>query len=315
MLSGPSSFATCDGSPKIPLPRMQFTTSATRLQRPMARTSPSSDTLVSSVSVTAILYHKYLFTKSKNYDGSSGTRLQSSPIAADGLFLPTQLGDISVMTKPCHCVFIAGGTGYVGQRLIRCLLDRGHQVRALVRSGSEKKVPSGCTPIPGNALDGSSYSSHIAPADTFVQLVGVAHPSPRKAVEFRQIDLPSALEAVAAAKSAGIRHFVYVSVAHPAPMMHAYIAVRSECEAAIESAGLNATILRPWYVLGPGHRWPYLLLPIYRVAEMLPQTRDGARRLGLVTLEQMTSALTVAVENPTQGIRIVSVPEIRAAKT
>jgi uncharacterized protein YbjT (DUF2867 family) len=112
---------------------------------------------------------------------------------------------------------------------------------------------------------------------------------------------------------ARIRHFVYLSVAHPAPMMHAYIAVRSQCEAAIESAGINATILRPWYVLGPGHRWPYLLVPIYKLAELLPPTRDGALRLGLVTLEQMTSALTVAVENPVVGRRVVTVPEIRLA--
>ena len=197
-----------------------------------------------------------------------------------------------------RCVFVTGGTGYMGQRLISRLLERGHDVRALVRAGSEKKLPAGCTAVPGDALDGESYAGKIAPADTFVQLVGVAHPSPAKAEEFRRVDLPSGLGAIAAAKAAGIRHFVYLSVAHPAPMMHAYIAVRSECEAAIESAGLNATILRPWYVLGPGHWWPYLLLPMYKLAEMLPQTREGARRLGLVTLEQMTSALTVAVENP-----------------
>jgi hypothetical protein len=54
-------------------------------------------------------------------------------------------------------------------------------------------------------------------------------------------------------------------------MMDAYIAVRSECEAAIESASLNAPILRSWYVLGPG-RWPYLLVPIYKLAELLSQT-------------------------------------------
>jgi uncharacterized protein YbjT (DUF2867 family) len=210
-------------------------------------------------------------------------------------------------------VFITGGTGYMGQRLISRLLERGHEVRALVRAGSEKKLPAGCTPVPGNALDGASYASQIAPADTFVQLVGVAHPSPAKAVQFRQVDLPSGLEAVAAAKSAGIRHFVYLSVAHPAPMMHAYIAVRAECEAAIEAAGLNATILRPWYVLGPGHRWPYLLIPMYKLAELLPATREGAQRLGLVTLEQMTHALTVAVESPVQGRRVVMVPEIRTS--
>ena len=212
-----------------------------------------------------------------------------------------------------RCVFIAGGTGYMGQKLIAKLLLRGHEVRALVRPGSEKKLPAGCKPVDGNALDGASYANQISPADTFVQLVGVAHPSPAKAAEFRRVDLPAGLGAIAAAKSVGIRHFVYLSVAHPAPMMHDYIAVRTQCEAAIETAGLNATILRPWYVLGPGHRWPYLLLPVYKVAELLPPTREGAQRLGLVTLEQMTNALTVAVENPVEGIRVVTVPEIRAA--
>jgi uncharacterized protein YbjT (DUF2867 family) len=210
-------------------------------------------------------------------------------------------------------VFITGGTGYMGHRLIARLLQRGHQVRALVRPGSEQKLPAGCTAIPGNALDGASYASQIAPADTFVQLVGVAHPSPAKAAEFRRIDLPAGLGAISAAKSAGIRHFVYVSVAHPAPMMHAYIAVRVECEAAIETAALSATVLRPWYVLGPGHRWPYLLLPLYKIAELLPSTRDGALRLGLVTLEQMLNALTCAVEDPVSGIRVMRVPEIRNA--
>jgi len=202
----------------------------------------------------------------------------------------------------------------MGLKLIPRLLERGHEVRALVRPGSERKLPSGCVPVLGNALDGNSYAGKISPADTFVQLVGVAHPSPAKAEEFRKVDLVSGLGAVTAAKSAGIRHFVYLSVAHPAPMMKEYIAVRAECEAAIEAAGLNATVLRPWYVLGPGHWWPYLLVPIYKLAELMPQTREGALRLGLVTLDQMVTALLAAVENPAHGIRVVSVPQIRSAK-
>jgi uncharacterized protein YbjT (DUF2867 family) len=218
------------------------------------------------------------------------------------------------MSAERRSVFITGGTGYIGQRLIPRLLKRGHEVRALVRPGSEKKLPPGCSAVVGNALDGSSYVEQIAPADTFVQLVGVAHPSPAKAAEFRRVDLVAGLGAAAAAKQAGIRHFVYLSVAHPAPMMQAYIAVRTECEQAIRDAGLSTTILRPWYVLGPGHRWPYLLVPMYTLAKLIPSTRDGARRLGLVTLEQMTSALVNAVENPAQGERVMGVPEIRMVK-
>jgi uncharacterized protein YbjT (DUF2867 family) len=141
--------------------------------------------------------------------------------------------------------------------------------------------------------------------------VGVAHPSPAKAAEFRSVDLVAGREAVAAAVFGGIQHFVYVSVAQPAPMMKAYQEVRAECEAAIRSSGLHATILRPWYVLGPGHRWPYLLIPAYWLFENLPSTRAGARRLGLVTLEQMLRALTNAIASPAPNVRVLGVPEIR----
>jgi uncharacterized protein YbjT (DUF2867 family) len=210
-----------------------------------------------------------------------------------------------------HGVFITGGTGYVGRPLITLLLERDHEVRALVRPGSEKKLPSGCQPIFGNALDGNSYAGQIKPADTFVQLVGVAHPNPSKADEFRNIDLASGKGAVEAARAANVQHFIYVSVAQPAPVMKVYIQVRSECEAMIRQSGMSATILRPWYVLGPRHRWPYLLLPIYKLMELIPQTQAGATRLGLVTLDQMTRALLHAVESPPSGVRIVEVPEIR----
>jgi len=217
------------------------------------------------------------------------------------------------MPEGKHCVFVAGGTGYVGRPLIARLRERGHNVRALVRPGSERKLPAGCTPVGGDALHAESYAAAIAPADTFVQLVGVAHPSPAKAAQFRTIDFVSASGAFRGAKQANVQHFVYLSVAHPAPVMKAYVQVRSECEAALRETGMNATILRPWYVLGPGHRWPYALLPMYWLMELLPATRTGAQRLGLVTLAQMVNALVTAVENPCRGVHIVEVPEMRKA--
>ena len=94
--------------------------------------------------------------------------------------------------------------------------------------------------------------------------------------------------------------------------MHAFIEARREAEEHLRASGLPCTILRPWYVLGPGHRWPYLLTPFYAVCERLSATREGARRLGLVSLAQMTEALVWAVENPSPDSRVLGVPEIRA---
>jgi uncharacterized protein YbjT (DUF2867 family) len=211
-------------------------------------------------------------------------------------------------------VFITGGTGYIGAPLVRELIARGHAVRALVRPGSEKRLPAGCEAVTGNALDSETYKSRIPPAHTFVQLVGVSHPSPTKAAQFRAIDRASALGAIAAARQAGVQQFIYLSVAQPAPVMKSYIAVRAECEAALLAAGMNVTIVRPWYVLGPGHRWPYVLLPMYWLLQRIPSTSDGARRLGLVTLQQMVSTLVSAVENPCAGMRFLEVPQIRSGR-
>lgn len=222
---------------------------------------------------------------------------------------------VKSLPKPADSrrVFITGGTGYIGSSLIPILLEREHRVRVLVRSGSKAKLPAACEVVSGDALDANTYRQLIRPSDTFIHLVGVPHPSPSKATEFRAIDLVSAREAVTACAEVGMRHFIYLSVAHPAPVMKAYIAVRGECEQIIKDRGLNSTILRPWYVLGPGHRWPYALLPFYKLCEWLPFTRAAALRLGLVTLEQLILALVQAVESPVEGTKIVGVSEILAA--
>ena len=210
-----------------------------------------------------------------------------------------------------HHIFITGGTGYMGCQLIPALVKRGHQVTALARKGSETKLPDAARGLVGDPLLADSYTEQIRPADTFVHLIGVAHPGPAKANQFRAIDFVSVQVAVKAAREAGIQHFIYLSVAHPAPVMKAYVEVRMECEEMIRASGIPATFLRPWYVLGPGHRWPYALAPFYWLCERFPATRESALQLGLVKLPQMLNALVWAAENPARGIRVLEISQIR----
>jgi uncharacterized protein YbjT (DUF2867 family) len=168
--------------------------------------------------------------------------------------------------------------------------------------------------VAGDALDHASFVDRVPEGSTLVQLVGVPHPSPAKAHQFREVDLVSARESVKAAGARHVSHFVYVSVARPAPFMKAFQDVRAEAEQIIRDAHLRATILRPWYILGPGHRWPLALVPVYALLARIPSTRDGALRLGLVTLAQMTTALVSAIERPPDGVRIIEVAGIRAAR-
>jgi nucleoside-diphosphate-sugar epimerase len=208
-------------------------------------------------------------------------------------------------------IFVTGGTGYIGSRLIPALAARRHKVKALVRKGSEEKLPAGAIGIVGDALQMDSYADEIPPADAFVHLIGTPHPSPAKAKQFQDVDLVSIQVAAKAARDAGIRHFIYLSVAQPAPMMKAFIEVRRQGEELIRASGLPATFVRPWYVLGPGHWWPYALLPAYWILERVPGKKESAQRLGLVSLDQIVKALVWAVENPADAVRIVDVPRMR----
>jgi uncharacterized protein YbjT (DUF2867 family) len=211
-------------------------------------------------------------------------------------------------------VFVTGGTGYIGRTVIPELLRRGHRVRALVRAGSERKLPPGCEAVTGDALDATSFTNAIAPADTFVQLVGTPHPNPKLAAEFERVDLVSVRESAKAAASSGIRHFVYVSVAQPAPIMQAYVSVRARGEAFVRESRIPATFLRPWYVLGPGHRWPYLILPLYGVLWLIPSKRDTAVRLFPIRLRTMARAIVAAVETPPRETRVWDVGTMRGLK-
>ncbi len=207
------------------------------------------------------------------------------------------------MTK----VFVTGATGYLGVPLVAELLERGHDVTSLVRAG--RSAPGNY--VTGDALDSSTFTSYVAPCDTLVHLVGTPKPAPWKGKQFQKVDQKALEASLAAAVQAKVQHFIFLSVAQPAPVMRDYIAVRQECERQIRAAGLNATFVRPWYVLGPNHWWPVILIPFYKLAAHVPAWRETAARLGLVRRQEMINALVWAVENPAMGIHIFDVGRIR----
>ncbi len=210
-------------------------------------------------------------------------------------------------------VFITGGTGYMGSRLIKTLQKEGDfQITALARKGSEHKLPAGCKLAVGNALDADSFSESVKGCDIFIHLIGVAHPSPAKKEQFRNIDLVSICQSVKAAKQAGVNHFIYVSVAaYPTKIMLEYQQARATGEVVLTTSGIPCTILRPWYVLGPGHWWPWLLKPLYKLAKWIPAYKEAASKLDTVTLQQMIAVLKKAVTEKNSGIKYYEVADIK----
>lgn len=210
-------------------------------------------------------------------------------------------------------IFITGATGYIGTRLIKALQQEGdYHIKALVRKQSAHKLPPGCEAIIGNALEAATYQDKIPDRAVFIHLVGVPHPSPRKKEAFREIDGVSVREAAIAATHAHVKHFVYVSVSqYPSNMMREYQLVRGMGERFLKSTGIPCSFVRPWYVIGPGHWWPLLLTPFYKLASLFPATRDMAREQGLVTLDQMIATMVYAVKNAPVTTTVYAVPDIK----
>ncbi|MEP7000616.1 MAG: NAD(P)H-binding protein, partial [bacterium] len=183
------------------------------------------------------------------------------------------------MTTTPRRVFLTGSTGYLGRATSAALLARGHVVDALCRASARERIIPGVSPIIGDPLDARSYAEALRPDHVVVHLVGTPKPEPWKAKAFERVDLGSVQTLSAATSVSQVAHIVYVSVAQPAPTMHAYVDARRRAEAVLHHCNLPLTILRPWYVLGPGHRWPIMLAPLYWAAELVPSMHDGARRL------------------------------------
>lgn len=209
-------------------------------------------------------------------------------------------------------IFITGGTGYLGRRLIPMLLQKGYKVKALARKGSEQKLPPGCIPVVSDPFDANAFARHVERGSTFVQLLGVSHPGPSKKELFYKIDFASVSASIVAATQAGCEHFVYVSVAQtPTSVMHDYQVCRAKCEKMITETKLKATIIRPWYIIGPGHYWPLFFLPLFKFLEIIPGTSKKAKALRLVYLNQMLNTLVYAVEHPPEEVRFFEIADIR----
>jgi uncharacterized protein YbjT (DUF2867 family) len=213
-------------------------------------------------------------------------------------------------------VFITGGSGYIGKRLIRILLNEGFDATALVRPQSLQKLPIGCTPVIANAFDALSYVNSIPKGCIFIHLLGVSHPGPKKKQLFFSVDLASLKVSVEAAKQTNAKHFVYMSVAqYPTKIMGDYQEARRQGEQEIIASGIPYTFVRPWYVVGPGHYWPLLFNPVFKLLELIPSTSVQTRSLALVTLKQMLLTLKKVVSSASgTRNRVIEINDIKKTK-
>ena len=136
-------------------------------------------------------------------------------------------------------ILVTGATGNVGRHVIQQLVNRGADVRALVRNPETAKLPAAVQIVQGDLLDVDSLRGALDGVSTLFLLNAVV------ADEFTQ-----ALVALNLAREAGIERIVYLSVIHSDFYSNVpHFAGKYGVERMIEQMGLNATTLRPAYFM------------------------------------------------------------------
>lgn len=79
-------------------------------------------------------------------------------------------------------ILVTGATGNVGGNVVEQLVDRGADVRALVRDPAKAGFPAGVEVVPGDLLDVNSLRAAMSGVSTLFLLNGVVADEDRKSV-------------------------------------------------------------------------------------------------------------------------------------
>jgi uncharacterized protein YbjT (DUF2867 family) len=136
-------------------------------------------------------------------------------------------------------ILVTGATGRVGGHVVQQLVQRGADVRVLVRDPAKADFPAGVEVVQGDLLDIDAVRAAFSGVRTLFLLNAVA------ADEFTQ-----ALIALNIARESGVERVVNLSVIHADRFVNVpHFAVKAGAERMIQQMGFSATILRPAYFI------------------------------------------------------------------
>ena len=149
-------------------------------------------------------------------------------------------------------VTIIGGTGFVGNYLIDALLEAGHEVRALVRAGSENKLlrQDAVSAIAGDLASSSALREAMDGSDAVIYNVGLLREFPRQGITFETAQYQGVVDTIAAMKDVGVSRLLLMSaigVKHPGTK---YQSTKRRAEQEALASGLDVTVLRPSVIFG-----------------------------------------------------------------
>ncbi len=190
-------------------------------------------------------------------------------------------------------VFLTGGTGYLGRRLIPRLTRAGHTVIALARTPGAA-IPS-VEWVQGALEAPDGYRAALARCS--VVLHCAARTGKARAAEFEQSNVGGTRALLEAAKAAGVARVVHVStiaVRYPALSGYPYGQSKLAAEQVVKDSGLAYTIVRPTIILGPG-AGIWASLSKLAGAPFIPMFGPGTARVQPIHVDDVADALVDVV--------------------
>lgn len=195
-------------------------------------------------------------------------------------------------------ILVTGGTGFIGQALVRHLTDAGHRVRILLRASSQSPNLPRSVPVEV-AVSGLNDSRGLRAAmvgiDTVYHLAGAEWRGAYASL--MEIDIQGTQNVVAAAADAKVRRLFFVShLGADRASAYPVFKAKAIAEEYIRRSGIDYTILRTAIVFGRNDGFTtglaQLLATIPRVF-LVPG--DGESLLQPLWVEDLATCLTWAL--------------------
>jgi nucleoside-diphosphate-sugar epimerase len=126
----------------------------------------------------------------------------------------TSVNGVHERADTARTVFVTGGSGFVGRRLIPALLSSGYEVSAMARSNESAKLVGqlGATAIRGDLADLAALTTAMRGCELVVHAAGRFREGGGHA-EYARDNVAGTSNMLSAAKAAGVRRFVYLGAA------------------------------------------------------------------------------------------------------
>ncbi len=139
-------------------------------------------------------------------------------------------------------VVLLGASGTIGRATARALLAAGHDVRAVLRPGSEPGLPSGVAIHRAEVTRPGALDAAMAGADAAISCLASRTGTPDDA---RAVDRDATIRGIAAAEAAGLSRFLLLSAICVEPPRLAFQHAKRAAEGRLMAGPLDWTVVRP----------------------------------------------------------------------